>query len=780
MVSSYDAGDSFISDDDEELCPLCVEEMDISDKNFKPCPCGYQVCQFCYNNIRQNPQLNGRCPACRRTYDDDSVEYRIISPEEWKKDHEKQARKERDRKQRQREKKESEQSSRKHLSGMRVIQKNLVYVIGLNPNIPTDELHHTLRTEQFFGQYGKIQKIVINRRNNANGNPGIGVYVTFARKEDAARCITAVDGSLNDGKYLRAAYGTTKYCSSYLRGQSCPNPNCMFLHEPGEEADSYTRQDLSTYQVAGTGTRQQSSSATSGGGGGGTSQSASSTTAQSTSSISQPGGGATRGLKIGSITKSTTINGHDSSDTSSSNNNSSSTSNSHSITSEPHNYHLPATVSWATKASPSTPQAKLHTASLASYPPLPIASSNSHDSASTISSTSTNHTTINSKNSSSSSNSTSPITSTATTSTTKSTGPAAASSTATTPANTTTSTTPATTTTTPTPTTTTTTTTTTIVPPSPEPVYEPCPEPKTPDVAVTYMHDSLIALANPENFDYCFSDDLQSAQNLTTCLPLFSFADDLNNNNKADGKDNNKSNKKAVEKQSFNFDEEFSSCLFKPSPISWSFRAKIDFSNMVPVSDDIQIQIQQQQQQQSQQQHQRAIQSYQLDLAKTSTPPPPGLYGGNNNLQQQQQQALNGNSPSINSFANLVSAAAAGGVNGTSVVNSPALGGGATPVLAMGTMAPPPMGMGGAPMGMNVNGLGGMGAAPGMVNMANLGMSMGMGGGAPMNMAGGPMMGQQQGAGSPATPGGSVSSAQSQNSQELLARIMKRDAKVVA
>lgn len=24
-------------------CPLCLEEMDLSDLNFKPCPCGYQV-----------------------------------------------------------------------------------------------------------------------------------------------------------------------------------------------------------------------------------------------------------------------------------------------------------------------------------------------------------------------------------------------------------------------------------------------------------------------------------------------------------------------------------------------------------------------------------------------------------------------------------------------------------------------------------------------------------------------------------------------------------------
>jgi CCR4-NOT transcription complex subunit 4 len=36
--------DHFIDDDDEEeVCPLCVEEFDLTDKNFRPCPCGYQV-----------------------------------------------------------------------------------------------------------------------------------------------------------------------------------------------------------------------------------------------------------------------------------------------------------------------------------------------------------------------------------------------------------------------------------------------------------------------------------------------------------------------------------------------------------------------------------------------------------------------------------------------------------------------------------------------------------------------------------------------------------------
>lgn len=47
-----------------------------------------------------------------------------------------------------------------------------------------------------------------------------------------------------------ASFGTTKYCSAYLRQQVCQNPNCMYLHEPGEDLDSYTREDMSTIQHA--------------------------------------------------------------------------------------------------------------------------------------------------------------------------------------------------------------------------------------------------------------------------------------------------------------------------------------------------------------------------------------------------------------------------------------------------------------------------------------------------------------------------------------------------
>lgn len=87
----------------------------------------------------------------------------------------------------------------------------------------------------------------------------IGVYVTYVRKEDAARAIVAIDGSKGpDGKTIRASYGTTKYCTNYLRNLPCTNNICTYLHEPGEEADSFTKEDLSTLRHAAKDTENKS------------------------------------------------------------------------------------------------------------------------------------------------------------------------------------------------------------------------------------------------------------------------------------------------------------------------------------------------------------------------------------------------------------------------------------------------------------------------------------------------------------------------------------------
>jgi hypothetical protein len=61
----------------------------------------------------------------------------------------------------------------------------------------------------------------------------------------AARCIRGVDNTTLDGKTLRASFGTTKYCTSFLKGQTCLNKNCLYLHDGGVPArDSFTKEEM--------------------------------------------------------------------------------------------------------------------------------------------------------------------------------------------------------------------------------------------------------------------------------------------------------------------------------------------------------------------------------------------------------------------------------------------------------------------------------------------------------------------------------------------------------
>ena len=245
----------FKMDYDSWDCPLCMEEMDEADKRFHPCSCGYQICRFCWHKIRQD--MNKLCPACRKEYTEEGVE--VIPSSSSSNSNPSSpsgtgglsrsssttggssgfidvasavARKRssalanasgsagqslsssspssgnnyylsRD--------PQHVVSSRRHLSELRVIQKNLVYVIGLSPKIANEDI---LGQHEYFGQYGRVVKIVVNKRNYVGASsghlPSASVYVTYGKKEDAARAIHCIDGSVFDGRVLRASYGTTK------------------------------------------------------------------------------------------------------------------------------------------------------------------------------------------------------------------------------------------------------------------------------------------------------------------------------------------------------------------------------------------------------------------------------------------------------------------------------------------------------------------------------------------------------------------------------------------
>jgi hypothetical protein len=136
------------------------------------------------------------------------------------------------------------------LANMRVIRRNLIYAVGLPPSIANEE---TLRKPEYFGQYGRIAKMVLNRNNVTASNTVINgeirrasasAYVTFAHKEDTLACILALDGLVLDHRSVRVSYGTSKYCSSFIKSVRCNNPECTYLHEMGAEEDTFTKQEI--------------------------------------------------------------------------------------------------------------------------------------------------------------------------------------------------------------------------------------------------------------------------------------------------------------------------------------------------------------------------------------------------------------------------------------------------------------------------------------------------------------------------------------------------------
>merc|ERR1712080_81022 len=137
------------------------------------------------------------------------------------------------------------------LNEIRVIQRDLVYVIGIPLKYAKEEL---LRTNDFFGQFGEITKLIIKTKSETTkykkvlvektlekNDTTVSAYITFLNTNSAYNCIVEVDETKLDGKVLRCTYGTTKYCTYFLRGSKCQNLGCMYLHKTGEQNDVITK-----------------------------------------------------------------------------------------------------------------------------------------------------------------------------------------------------------------------------------------------------------------------------------------------------------------------------------------------------------------------------------------------------------------------------------------------------------------------------------------------------------------------------------------------------------
>ena len=57
-------------------------------------------------------------------------------------------------------------------------------------------------------------------------------------------CILALDGFYMDGRNVRSSYGTSKYCSAFIKNVRCNNPECTYLHQMGRIEDTFTKQEI--------------------------------------------------------------------------------------------------------------------------------------------------------------------------------------------------------------------------------------------------------------------------------------------------------------------------------------------------------------------------------------------------------------------------------------------------------------------------------------------------------------------------------------------------------
>ena len=123
-----------------------------------------------------------------------------------------------------------------YASKLRIIQKNLVHFLGFPDSIYNENI---LSSFEYSGQFGIINKITLTSKiDELTKKKSNSAYITFSNIEEAAYAILSVDSIIIDNNFVRAFFGTTKYCVHFLNNEECYNKEkCMFLHYFANEND---------------------------------------------------------------------------------------------------------------------------------------------------------------------------------------------------------------------------------------------------------------------------------------------------------------------------------------------------------------------------------------------------------------------------------------------------------------------------------------------------------------------------------------------------------------
>ena len=105
---------------------------------------------------------------------------------------------------------------------MRIIQRNVIYAIGVPTAIANETI---LSTQPYFGQYGQILKIIVKRDGFTTGEDPeeySSAYITYSTHFAACLAILSIQSKrIEKFKNIQASYATTKYCKYYVQRKHC-------------------------------------------------------------------------------------------------------------------------------------------------------------------------------------------------------------------------------------------------------------------------------------------------------------------------------------------------------------------------------------------------------------------------------------------------------------------------------------------------------------------------------------------------------------------------------
>jgi CCR4-NOT transcription complex subunit 4 len=194
------------------ICNICCDELVSYDLDWYPCPCGYQVCAFCFD------QWKDTCPHCYRKYGADAKQ-RIGAKYkpgqfEWVVDE-------------------------FYFSG------TLVQLYGFPEQLLQTNPSLLLQNQRYLGQYGRILSINHYKAGDAPFTvsnlryPELPVVIVlFSQRHGAESCILALDSYCMDGCVLSVSFLLNEQCRNYTQYETCSDGNCAKKHSKECDGDT--------------------------------------------------------------------------------------------------------------------------------------------------------------------------------------------------------------------------------------------------------------------------------------------------------------------------------------------------------------------------------------------------------------------------------------------------------------------------------------------------------------------------------------------------------------